>query len=78
MLVAVLGFIPVLRSQQKARLELGRHQGELAGLAEAADTLSKEFGHYDGQGAYRRLFSIKTTDVIVIETNGVKTVRVIP
>ena len=78
MLVAILGFIPVLRSQQKTKFDLGRRQGQLAGLSEAAEVIDKEFGRYAGQGEYRCLFSIKTTDVIVIETNGVKTVRIIP
>ena len=78
MLVAILGFIPVLRSQQRAKFDLGRRQGELAGWNAAADALDKEFGRCDPQSEYRRLFSIKTTEVVVIETNGVKTVRVIP
>jgi len=60
------------------KFEFGRANGIRAGRFEAADALQKEFGLYDGHSPYKVLFSEKTTDVISIETNGVKTVRVIP
>jgi hypothetical protein len=52
--------------------------GRQTGRSEAAETVLREFGSYDGSSPYKLLFSVKTTDVIIIETNGVKTVRVIP
>jgi hypothetical protein len=70
--VSVAVFIPVILSERES------NHGRLVGYAEAADSLAGEFGLYNGQGAYKRLFSVKTTDVISIETNGVRTVRVIP
>ena len=60
------------------KFDFGRTNGIVAGRFEAADALQKEFGLYDGHSPYKVLFSEKTTDVISIETNGVKTVRVIP
>jgi len=65
-------FIPVVLSERQS------NHGRLVGYAEAANSLAGEFGLYDGHATYKRLFSVKTTDVISIETNGVKTVRVIP
>jgi len=68
----------------------GHKKGIAAGRFEAAETLEKEFGHYDWKGPYTILLSVtgqvsflsgsvvKTSNVVSIETNGVKTVRVIP
>jgi len=58
--------------------ESGHKSGIVAGHFEVADALQKEFGLYDGHSPYKVLFSEKTTDVISIETNGIKKVRVIP
>jgi hypothetical protein len=68
----------ILPKEQHDKFEFGRGNGMVAGRFEAADALQKEFGNYDGHAPYKVLFSEKTTDVISIETNGVKTVRVIP
>ena len=51
---------------------------EKGGRVEAADALEGEFGRYDGHTPYKVLFSVKATDVISIETNGIRRVRVIP
>jgi|GEM_PF-2584303 hypothetical protein len=68
----------------------GRTKGIAVGRFEAAEAIEKEFGHYKGESAYQVLLSttgrvtsysgtvIKTNTVVCIETNGVKTVRVIP
>ena len=71
-------FVPILIHERRAKFEFGSNYGKILGLTEAADCLGKEFGRYDGESAYRCLFSVKTTDVISLVTNGVKTVRVIP
>jgi hypothetical protein len=68
----------ILPKEAHDKFEFGRTNGIVAGHFEAADALQREFGLYDGHSPYRVLFSEKTTDVISIETNGVKTVRVIP
>ena len=70
--------VAVLISQEEKIRNWSREIGRLDGLFEAADAIDKEFGRYDGKGEYKRLFGVKTTDVIAIETNGVKTVRIIP
>lgn len=56
----------------------GRISGRLLGLTEAAQALQDEFGELDGRPPCTVVFRIKTTDVVSIETNGIKTVRVIP
>ena len=71
-------FVPILIHERNAKFEFGSNCGKIFGLMEAADALDKEFGRYDGKSECKRLFGVKTTDVISIETNGVKTVRIIP
>ena len=68
----------ILPKETHDKFDFGRKNGIVAGHFEAADALQKEFGLYDGHSPYKILLSEKTTDVISIETNGVKTVRVIP
>ena len=75
---ASLLFVPLLLSERRDKFEFGRKNGINAGRFEAADALEKEFGRYDGKTPYKVLFSVKTTDVVSTETNGVRTVRVIP
>ena len=75
---SLLFLFVILPKQAHDKFEFGRTNGIRAGHFEAADALQKEFGLYDGHSPYKVLFSEKTTDVISIETNGVKTVRVIP
>jgi hypothetical protein len=76
--ISAVIFVPLLRGERKDKFEFGRTNGIIAGRFEAADVLEKEFGRYDGHAPYKVLFSVKTTDVVSTETNGVKTVRVIP
>ena len=45
---------------------------------DAVDAVQNEFGLYDGHSPYKFLFEVHTSDLISIETNGVKTIRVIP
>jgi hypothetical protein len=71
-------FVPVLLSERHYKFEFGQKNGIVAGRLEAADAIEKEFGRYEGDGPHKVVFSVKTTDVVSIETNGVKTVRVIP
>jgi hypothetical protein len=76
--VSAIIFIPLLFSERQNKFEFGRSNGMVAGRFEAADAIEKEFGRYDGHAPYKVVFSVKTTNVISTETNGVKTVRVIP
>jgi hypothetical protein len=70
--------VPLLLSERGNKFENGKYHGNIAGRFDAADALGKEFGQYDGHSPYKVLFSVKTTDVISVETNGIKTVRIIP
>jgi hypothetical protein len=76
--IATMAFVPLLISERREKFEYGLKNGMIAGRREAAQAIEKEFGLYDGHSPYNRLFSVKTTDVISIETNGTKTIRVIP
>ena len=50
--------------------------GRIYGLFEAVDALEKNFGSYDGTSQFTRVFNVKCADVVAVEVNGVKTVRV--
>jgi hypothetical protein len=76
--ISVIVFVPLRLSERRNKFEFGRNNGIVAGRFEAADALEKEFGLYDGHTPYKVLFSVKTTSVVSMETNGVRTVRVIP
>ena len=70
--------VPTLLAERRNKYEFGQKNGNIAGRFEAADALGKEFGQYDGRSPYKVLFSVKSMDVISVETNGIKTVRIIP
>jgi len=75
-------FIPILVHEQKAKYEFGKMNGRIDALQEAASILGKEFGYYkgcfNGKTPFKELFEVKATSVLMIETNGVKTIKVIP
>ena len=68
-------FVP---KEDKAQFDYGFTNGVIQGHLDAVDAIQKEFGTYDDHLPYKPLFSAYTSDVVSIETNGVKTVRVIP
>ena len=77
-IVSGLIFIPILKMEQQAKFESGTYQGQINGLVHSVEEIEKEFGTIDSQEKYKRLYSVKTSDVVSVEINGVKTVRVIP
>ena len=76
--VCAVILLPVLLAERVSRFDYGRHHGHISGRRETAEALGREFGQHDGRSPYKVLFSVKTTDVISVETNGIKTVRIIP
>ena len=58
--------------------ECGRHLGSVAAHSEIVGILEREFGNADSVDQGTCLFSHKTSAVISIVENGVKTVRVVP
>jgi hypothetical protein len=76
--MSALVAVPLFLKERRDKFEFGLNNGRTAGLREAAHSLEKEFGRFEGHAPYEVLFSVKTTDVVSIETNGVRTVRVIP
>ena len=77
-ILASAALIPLLIHERKAKFQFGLTNGRIQGQIDCAIVLDKAFGRYDGKSEYERLLSVKTTDIITIETNGVKTVRIIP
>ena len=71
-------FVPLLLSERVSKFEYGRNHGQIDWKQEAAEVLRKEFGEHNGELPYTVLFSVKATSVISVETNGIRTVRVIP
>ena len=77
LIVASGVLIPVFIQEQNNKIEFGRNMGFTDGLIFSSGELEKEFGAIKTPKAYKHIFSVKTTDVIMIEVDGVKTVRVI-
>jgi hypothetical protein len=75
---AILIWFLFLPKEDKAQFDEGFRNGELQGQMDVIDAIQKEFGLYDGHGPYKFLFEVHTTDLVSIETNGIKTVRIIP
>ena len=69
--------VPVLLMEQTNKFEFGRAQGSIDGVVFSAEKLRDEFGTINSQSEYTGIYSVKTTDVVAVEINGVKTVRVI-
>jgi hypothetical protein len=67
-----------LPKEDRLQYDYGFKNGAIHGSTEAIDAIQKEFGTHDSGGPHKVLFSVHTAEVISIETNGVKTVRVIP
>jgi hypothetical protein len=74
----VLVWFLILPKEDQFQFDYGFKNGVLQGRMDAVDAVQKEFGLYDGHSPYKFLFEIHTSDLISIETNGVKTIRVIP
>ena len=68
----------VLPGEDRAQFDYGFTNGEQRGQMDVVDVISKEYGFYDGHGPYKALLDVHARDLISIETNGVKTIRVIP
>lgn len=80
MLVTVL----VIDRQHKNQLAQAHNAGRLEATHEIISKLTKEFPLYAGDAVlgeppYKRIFSLKTTDVVVVEdSTGEKLLRIIP
>jgi hypothetical protein len=60
-MLATACFVPLLIQQRNAQFISGSQHGQTTELFEVVSTLDKEFGRYDGNGKYTRLFGVKTT-----------------
>jgi hypothetical protein len=68
----------ILPGEDRSQFDYGFTNGVVRGRLEAVDAIQKEFGTCDSHISSNRLFGAYTSDVVSIETNGVKTVRVVP
>ena len=68
----------ILPREDQDQFDYGFTNGVIRGHLEAVEAIQIEFGACDSHMPYKVLFSASTSDVVSIETNGVKTVRVIP
>lgn len=75
---SVLFIFLMLPEENRGRFNYGFTNGVIQGHLEAVDAIQKEFGTYDDRLPYKHLFGAYTSEVVSIETNGIKTVRVIP
>lgn len=75
---SVLFVFLILPREDQDQFNYGFTNGVVRGHLEAVDAIQNEFGTCDSHLPYKLLFSAYTSDVVSIETNGVKTVRVIP
>jgi hypothetical protein len=76
--VASAVYIPFIYDYGKKNMINGIKTGKVVGLSIAANAIKEEFGIFDGMSKYTVMFSVKTTDVIVINKNGNKQIKVIP
>jgi hypothetical protein len=67
-----------LPKSDRYQFDDGFENGVIRGHLQAVEAIEKEFGTCASHAGSNRLFGAYTSDVVVIETNGVKTVRVIP
>jgi hypothetical protein len=75
---SVLFIFLILPEENHGQFDYGFTNGVVQGHLDAVDAIQKEFGTCDSQMPGKGLFGAYTSEVISIETNGVKTVRVIP
>jgi hypothetical protein len=75
---SVLFIFLILPEADRGQFDYGFTNGVIQGHLEAVDAIKKEFGVCDSQIPSKGLFGAYTSEVVLIETNGVKTVRVIP
>jgi hypothetical protein len=67
--------LPSIRTSYRA---VGLNDGTIAARAALAEAVSRELGNDLVRGEPQEtVFSVKTTDVVIVERNGVKTLRVI-
>jgi hypothetical protein len=71
-------FIPVLISERSAKLAQGKEQGYVDGLVYSVEKIRSTFGEVTTPVEYEAVYSVKTSTVISVEENGIKTVKVIP
>jgi hypothetical protein len=75
---SVLFIFLILPEENRGQFDYGFTNGVIQGHLDAVDAIQKEFGTYDDRLPYKPLFSAYTSDVVSVETNGIRTVRVIP
>ena len=69
----------ILPAHAKDKFEMGRGGGYIAGQGDIIDEIPAALGtDYVDTDGYHPLFEVKSSAVVVVERNGVKTLRVYP
>ncbi len=70
--------IPIISYLKNSSFEYGKSKGYVDGVLDSAVALEKEFGSidYSDKNFEKVIFSIKTTEVVLVKVNGVKTIKV--
>ncbi len=70
-----IGALFVLKSERMEKYEMGKSHGSIDSFVEMYDLIKKEFGSTYETSEIKLLISKKATDIVVVEENGVKTIR---
>ena len=72
-LVFVFFVLPTVRSNYRS---VGYNDGQISARTEIAAKIERALGSgFDRTEIHERLFEVKTTEVVVVHRNGVKTLR---
>lgn len=77
-IVGVAAAIPMIYSVKKDAFEHGKGVGYVEGVQFAIKSLESEFGSisYENKNYKNVIFAIKTQEVVAVDINGIKTVKV--
>jgi len=55
--------------------EQGQHEGAIRARLEIYHAIEKKFGKQQNEKIFDTLFTIKDTDILIVEQNGTRTIR---
>ncbi|MFL1407375.1 hypothetical protein ACJO2E_18680 [Marinobacter sp. M1N3S26] len=73
-LVSAAVFYPLLKGEQENKFNFGQSQGFINGQWEAIEALEPFLDQVPPEKEVKILFSVKTSDIVVYEENGVKVI----
>ena len=73
-LVGLLALFQI-NEERTQKYEMGKDHGSIEAFVEIYDAIKSEYGPIQELGEEKLLYSQKATDIVVVEENGVKTIR---